>query len=370
MTAAARPLRVLVNAINDNAVPRGPDRYLLELLPHLLTADPALQVTLCHAPWQSVLAALPEGRGFSRRCLAPPRRPAPRLIWQATQFVRFANRQQPDVVFLPNLIWTPGLAGPAVMTVHDLLHFRAPEKFGKAKAALLRRVIRRAMARAERLVAVSDFTARDAVALGGADPTRMVTIPEGGPPHRPRAGDPPEKFFLFVGKIERTKGVMTLITAFESSRKLAHAGYRLIIAGPPGNAMSEVTARVARSPARDRILLPGFISEAELERLYLTCRGFAFPSEAEGFGLVLLEAMARGAPVIAARATALPEVVGNAGLLVPSGDDRELRQAMERLAEDDTLFDALQRAGYDRLDAFDWAETGRRMARILREVAA
>ena len=346
MTAAARPLRVLVNAINDNAVPRGPDRYLLELLPHLLAADPALQVALCHAPWQSVLAALPERDGFSRHCLAPPRRPAPRLIW------------------------TPGLAGPAVMTVHDLLHFRAPEKFGKAKAALLRRVIRRAMARAERLVVVSDFTARDAVALGGADPARMVTIPEGGPPHRPRAGDTPEKFFLFVGKIEKTKGVMTLITAFESSGKLAHAGYRLVIAGPPGNAMSEVMARVARSPARDRIVLPGFVSEAELERLYLTCRGFAFPSEAEGFGLVLLEAMARGAPVIAARATALPEVVGDAGLLVPSGDDRELRQAMERLAEDDTLFDALQRAGYDRLDAFDWAETGRRMARVLREVAA
>ncbi|MEI4485370.1 glycosyltransferase family 1 protein [Frigidibacter sp. MR17.14] len=366
-------MHVLVNAINDNALPRGPDVYLMQLLPQMLEADPGLRVTLVHAPWQKALAALDHGPRLALRVLAAPRRPLPRLLWQASGFVRFANALAPDVTFLPNLIWTPGLRSPTVLTAHDLLQFRTPEKFGRAKAAALRLVIRRALARADRIVAVSGFTAGDAVRLAGAAPARLRVIHEGGPAPRPRAasatGEGPP-LFLFVGKLERTKGVETLIRAFTGSEALARRGCRLVIAGPPGNAAPAIRALLEGAAAADRVSLPGFLPGPEVERLYSSCRAFVFPSEAEGFGLVLLEAMAHGAPVIAARATALPEVVGEAGLLVEPGDVAGLRAALERLAADDALAARLREAGYRRLAAFDWAEAGRATAALLREAVA
>ncbi len=366
---APKPLRVLINAINDNEVPRGPDRYLLELIPHILAANPALEIDLAHAPWQQCFTSKTTGLNHPRlryHCLAPPRRPALRLLWQTTFFPRFANTMQPDVTFLPNLIWTPRLRSPSVMTGHDFLQFRAPEKFGLFKSTLLRWVIKRAVRRCDRLLAVSEFTASDARRYIGISNDRIAVITEGGPPIRPRPDQSTTQSFLFVGKLEHTKGIDTLIAAFKSSALLQDAGYRLQIVGPDGNASDQI-AHLLETGAQniDRL---GFISDGELEQLYLTCRGFVFPSFAEGFGLVLLEAMARGAPVIAAHATSLPEVVGKAGLLVPPNDVNALRRAMERLAQDDVLFERLQSAGYARLSDFSWANAGAQTADLLREV--
>jgi glycosyltransferase involved in cell wall biosynthesis len=359
-------LHVLVNAINDNAVPRGPDRYLLELLPQMLAADDGLRITLAHAPWQVAMAGTDLGPRVRLLPCHPPRKPMPRLIWQAVQFPRIAKGVDADVTFLPNLIWTPGLRGPSVMTAHDLLHFRHPEKFGRLKAALLRQVIRRAIARADAVIAVSAFTAGDVVRFGRADAARVATITEGGPARVDRAGAA-EKTFLFVGKLERSKGIADLVLAFRRSAVLAQAGFRLLIVGPDGNAAGDVAE--AMRGADDRIARLGFVSDAALRDMYLTCRGFVFPSVAEGFGLVVLEAMAHGAPVIAADATSLPEVVGQAGVLVPPGDVEALQAALERLATDDALFLQLQAAGYARLGDFSWQRAGAATAALLRRVA-
>lgn len=367
---AERPLRVLIDAINDNAQPRGPDRYLLELLPHLLEADPLLSVDLVHAPWQQCFVDADFGPRVRMTCLHPPRRPLPRLLWQASGFVRHANRSDADIVFLPNLIWTPGLRKPSVVTAHDLLHFRTPEKFGTWKAAALRRVIVLALRRTSKVIAVSEYTAADVIRFAGVPRGRIVTILEGGPAVVPRtdAANSAGDFFLFVGKIERTKGVGALIEAFSGSDTLRRLGMRLEIVGPDGNAAGELATALAG--ADERIVRRGFVDDATLRELFATARGFVFPSVAEGFGLVVLEAMAAGAPVIAARATSLPEVVGDGGLLVDPGDVDGLRTAMERLATDAGLFAKLQAAGYTRVAAFSWSRAGRQTARVFRSVSA
>lgn len=367
---APRRLHVLVNAINDNAHPRGPDRYLTELLAHLVALPDAPLIQLMHAPWQRFFEGVDLGPGGQRREIAAPRSPARRLIWQASAFPRLANASGADVVFLPNLIWTPGLRLPSVITAHDLLHFRTPEKFGRRKAALLRPVIRRALARATRVIAVSAFTAADARRFGRVDENRLSVIPEGGPKPRPRAatpnGGPP--LFLYVGKIERTKNVGLLIQAFLASEILAASQAQLVIVGPDGNASADIAPLLAAG--KGRVIRPGFVPEAELEALYAHACGFVFPSTAEGFGLVVLEAMARGAPVIAAAATSLPEVVGEAGLLVPPDDGPALTAAMERLATDPALAPGLTAAGYARLGAFSWERAARDTLAVLQAAAA
>ncbi|HET9067422.1 MAG TPA: glycosyltransferase family 1 protein [Amaricoccus sp.] len=363
----AAPLGVVVNAINDNAHPRGPDRYLVELLRHMRGLPDAPRLHLLRAPWQDYLDDVPLGPDDRLSVVRAPRRPLPRAAWQALRLPSIANATRADVAFLPNLLWNPGLRMPAVMTAHDLLHFRFPEKFGRAKARAQRFLIRRALATADRIVAVSDFTAADAVRFGKALPARIVTILEGGPPARPRpAGPAPDRYFLFVGKIETTKNVERLVEAFTGSALLRDAGFRLKIAGPDGNAAPALAPLLA-TPGVDRL---GFVDDAALEALYAGCRGFVFPSEAEGFGLVVLEAMARGAPVIAARATSLPEVVGDAGILVAPGDVAGLRAAMERLAADDALAADLTRRGYEQLARFSWHRAARETLDCLREAAA
>jgi glycosyltransferase involved in cell wall biosynthesis len=252
-----------------------------------------------------------------------------------------------------------------------MLHFRTPEKFGRFKSAVLRRVIRRALRRAGHVIAVSEFTAADVRRFAGVPGARLTVVSEGGPRPQSRAGDTAARHFLFVGKIERTKGVTDLIEAFAGSPLLTAAGWRLILSGPDGNASPEVAARIAAldPETRSRIEKLGFVDEGRLRELYLTTRGFVFPSVSEGFGLVLLEAMAHGAPVIAARATSLPEVVADAGLLVAPGDTGALRRAMERLATDDALCCDLRKRGYRRLSEFSWQRAGEETMRILRETA-
>lgn len=360
-------LHVVINAVNDNVDPRGPDRYLLELIPEILRADTKIRLTTVVAPWQVALTQNLRQHGATLFVTQPPRRPAPRLIWQATRFPALARSLEPDLVFLPNLIWAPSPGAPTILTAHDLLHFRSPEKFGHLKTALLKPVIRKALASADRVIAVSDFTAGDCRRFADVPDTRLRVVTEGGPPPLPRSQTQADKRFLYVGKIERSKGITTLVESFANSPLLHNLGYRLQIVGPEGNATTDVQAAIARSNAPIDLL--GFVDADRLRGLYHRCRGFVFPSTAEGFGLVLLEAMAHGAPVITTRATSLPEVAGDAALLVDPDDPQQLLRAMERLGTDDAVFRDLQSRGYARLNAFSWETAGRETARIFREVA-
>lgn len=349
----AHPLRILINAVNDNADPRGPDRYLDELLTAMLALGSPHRFLLAHAPWQRLFAGMPDRPGLERLVLRPPRRPLPRVLWHAARFPAIANRIAPDVVFLPNVIWAPGLTAPSVMTVHDLLHFRFPEKFGRLKARLQRPVIRRAVGGADALIAVSEATRADILRHTPALPARIRLIGEGGPDPVVRDGTeaaPP--FFLFVGKLERTKNVGLLIREFLASSALARSGWRLVIAGADGNAADE--ARALADGSDGRVELAGFVPEGRLRELFLGCGAFVFPSEAEGFGLVLLEAMAHGAPVVALDATSVPAVVGDAAILVAPGDAGALGRAMERLATEPGTRARLRAAGYRRLGHFSW----------------
>lgn len=357
-------MKILINAINDNAQPRGPDRYLDELLDHMVAANPDLRFDLCTAPWQHHFIEKDYGPSVTCHVMDPPRGAMGRVRWHALRFARLANARAPDVVLLPNYIWTPGLAAPSVVVAHDMLQFRAPDKFGALKALALRRLIRASLRRADHVISVSEFTAGDLQEFARVPARKITVILEGGPSPRPRSG-PADMTLLYVGKIERTKNVDLLIQAFAGSQLLQDLNAELVIVGPDGNASGDLAAQFTQP----RVRRMGFVSDAELERLYARCRAFVFPSSAEGFGLVLLEAMACGAPVIAADATSLPEVCGDAAILVPDRDVARLRKAMERVCTSDALAADLQTKGYERLKAFSWDQAARQTIEVLRQTA-
>ena len=355
-----RPLHVLIDAINDNAHVRGPDRYLLGLINGLVALDLQDRFTIAHAPWQRAFAGLSLPTNFETLELAPPRQPARRVLWHALRFPREVRRLAPDVVLLPNIILAPRLGRPSVMTVHDLAHFRYPEKFGPVRGRLQRLLIRVALASADRLIAVSRFTQSDLEHFTGIGPERSSVILEGAPdvvatPPTP-SGWPP--FFLYVGQIERSKNIEGLIEAFVAGAELRAKGIELWIAGWPGNAQRSVKAMIARNPDA-RIRLLGYVGEARLAELYANCLAFTFPSLVEGFGLVLLEAMAHGAPVLAMRVASIPEVTGDAALLIDPDTPGALTRGLVRLSTDADLRLQLRALGKIRLQAFSWRDAAR-----------
>jgi glycosyltransferase involved in cell wall biosynthesis len=363
-------LHILIDAISDNAHVRGPDRYLLELLGGLARLNGGHRYTLCFAPWQSAFADVELPASFTRVCLRAPRSRTLRVLWHAAWFPRLAARMQADLVFLPNLIFAPFLGCPSVMTVHDLAHFRFPEKFGRVRGALLRALLRADFRAADRVISVSQFTTDDVERFIGYPRSRIHQIPEGGPeprPPAPVAQDPP--YLLYVGQLERSKNVEGLVAAFCRSRALEEAGVELRIAGHPGNAADDIR-RVVEECGPERVRLLGYVDEERLAELYGRCLAFVFPSLVEGFGLVLLEAMAHGAPVVAMGTSAIPEVVGDAGLIVDPADADGLRRAMEEIAANGELRGSLRKRGYERLKSFSWTEAARQSLAVFEQAAA
>ncbi len=366
---APSPRRVLINAINDNDTLRGPDRYLLSLVQELGPVAHECTFEICHAPWQKPIigARLPEN--MTRVELSPPRNPWVRALWQATQFRQWADSRNADVIFLPNIIYTPFLRTPTVMTIHDLAHFRFPEKFGVIKGRIQRIQIRLALKAPNRLIVVSSFTREDLHRFCRVSGSRVVEIGEGAP--EPKYGSDTASrsaFYLCVGKVERSKNIEHLIDSFARSERLKSAGYRLLIAGAPGNAEGVIQAKIA-ALADDRVERLGFVSDAQLSELYLNTSALVFPSLVEGFGLVLVEAMAHGAPIIAVNASAVPEVVGGAAVLVDPDDPNGLQHAMERLAEDSTLRNTLSSKGYERVKLHSWRKAAELTWKTIREAA-
>ena len=349
-------MRVVIDAINDNADLRGPDRYLIGLLRGLAARPGGHDYVVLHAPWQTFFHGLGLPGCFRFQVCRPPRGRLRRVLWHALRLRTVVQQAGADVVHLPNVIFAPALGVPTLMTVHDLAHFRSPEKFGLFRGYLQRGLIRMAVRLADRLIAVSEFTRCDLHRILRLPDGKTVVIGEAGPEPLDLQAPPAWRpYFLYVGRVERSKNIETLVAAFAGSEPLARAGVVLKIAGSAGNASGRVQA-LAASLAPGRVQLLGHVAEGELPGLYAAALAFVFPSLVEGFGLVLLEAMAYGAPVVAADATVIPEVVGDAALLVDGRDAAALRRALESVHADPALREELRRRGRLRLTAFSWQD--------------
>jgi glycosyltransferase involved in cell wall biosynthesis len=153
-----------------------------------------------------------------------------------------------------------------------------------------------------------------------------------------------------VGALQTRKNIVRLVEAFETLDER----WRLVLAGAAGFGAAGILERIERSPARARIEMPGYVTPVELARWYARATVFAFPSLDEGFGMPLLEAMAAGTPIVTSNRSALPEVAGDAALLVDPEDTGALATALEQLTADANLREDLARRGKARVQTFTW----------------
>jgi glycosyltransferase involved in cell wall biosynthesis len=240
--------------------------------------------------------------------------------------------------------------GPrTVTTFHDLFVMTADYSSAEFRARFSEQA-RQAAERSDLIVTVSRFTAQQVEELLGVEPSRIRVIPHGSraPLHISPAR---ENLVLMVGAVQKRKNVARLVKAFERMPP----GWKLAIAGSAEGYGAAVELRaVEESPRRRDIEVLGYVPGVALEDLYSRARIFAFPSLDEGFGMPVLDAMARGVPVVTSRRSAIPEVSGDAALLVDPEDVEELGAALNRLAGDEALRQDLARRGRERAAEFTW----------------
>ena len=241
----------------------------------------------------------------------------------------------------------------AVSTFHDLFvisgDYSTPEFRQRFTAQA-----RDAAERSDLIIAVSAFTASQVEQLLGVDPARIRVVHHGVRPVA-RTARPAEKepMVLSVGAIQRRKNTVRLVEAFEQ----LDAGWKLVLAGSSGFDSEDAIQRIARSPRKQDIQVLGYVPDSELEGLYQRAAIFAFPSLDEGFGMPVLDAMARGVPVLTSNVSAMPEVAGKAGLLVDPRDIGSIADGLRRLAGDKDLREQFIQAGLTRAQEFTWEKS-------------
>jgi glycosyltransferase involved in cell wall biosynthesis len=290
-----------------------------------------------------------------------------------------------DLFHSPDFVLPPLVRTPAVLTVHDLSFLRVPDCFVPAFRSYLSSAVPRAVARAGRILADSTSTRNDLVELLDVEPARITVIypgvearfrpvrePDARAAVRARYGLP-ARFILGLSTLQPRKNFDGLVAAFARLVGGAEgwpglADVHLVVAGQKGWMYEEALATAAGSGVADRIHFTGFVDDADLPALYSLASVFAFPSWYEGFGVPVLEAMACGTPVVAADNSSLPEVVGEAGLLVDAADTDGLARAIGQVLSEDALRRRLAARGLERAQRFTWARAAEQLLQVYGEV--
>ncbi|MFL5735843.1 MAG: glycosyltransferase family 4 protein [Actinomycetota bacterium] len=287
-----------------------------------------------------------------------------------------------DVLFAPNFI-PPPTERPFVVTVHDIAFTLFPET-ATHLSPRWHAGFRGGIERAGRVLVPSAATRDDLVERFAVENDRVRVIPLGVEPARATNDADVERvrrrfsidgpYVLFVGGIERRKNLPALVRAFASLRQ--DLGISLVLAGgavarDPG-ASRELEAAVRALPERvgRRVVATGYVSEQDKAALLSGAEALMYPSTYEGFGFPVLEAMAAGTPVLTSDRSSLPEVAGDAALLVDPSSEEEIARGIERLLTDSELRTRLREAGLERARSFTWDRTARETAEALHAVAA
>ena len=299
------------------------------------------------------------------------RSPTYRTLWTQGRLPLHLLRRRYDLLHLPDHklpFWVPCRT---IVTILDLAYMKFPDMFTRNHRERLAWFTRDAVSRATHTIAISHSTRNDVCDLLGVSPERVSTVHLAVDHERFRPDAPPARrdapYILSVGALQPRKNFQFLLRAFKKLCSRRNARVDLIIVGQKGWMWEPIEREAAEGPSADRIHLKGYVPEEELASLYTGAALVAMPSLYEGFGLPLLEAMACGAPVIAANVSSFPEVAGDAGILLPPDDEEAWVEAMDHLLDDEQHRGAMRSRSIARAGQFTWERTARETLAVYRK---
>lgn len=315
---------------------------------------------------------------------------APERTFQGYREFRTAlKRLNCDLVHIPNLFSVPRMMPcPYVITVHDMLeHMSRTQQQTGFWGAWQMQMTRQVLRGAARIFAVSNFTCTEIEKLFEIPSSRIEVVynaiderflhGHASPADRELIAERYQvtyPFLLYAGRISPHKNVVRMIEAFsalktELERDQAYPDLKLIIIGDDLSGNPDLRRTVVRSGVQNDVRFLGFVPIEVLRIFYDSAKIFVFPSLYEGFGLPPLEAMAHGTPVVTSNATSLPEVVGNAAVLVNPENVFEIMRALHRVLMDKALRERMKERGYKQVTRFSWESSVRRVLDAYRQVA-
>ncbi|MGH9900326.1 MAG: glycosyltransferase family 4 protein [Pyrinomonadaceae bacterium] len=257
-------------------------------------------------------------------------------------------------------------------TIHDLSFEHLPETFRRRSRVQLRLTVRRTARAAAHILTISNYTRRDIISTYGVAPERITVAPLAAAAHfRPAPAREVERvrrafgiegeYILAVGAIQPRKNLARLVRAYADLRRRRPRTKlpQLVLVGKRAWLYGETLRAVEESGVGGHTIFTGYVSEGDLPALYTGAKCFVYPSYFEGFGLPPLEAMQCGTPVVTGDRTSLPEVVGDAGLMVDPFDIGAIAGAVERLLDSPALRAELRAKGLARAKIFSWRENAR-----------
>ncbi len=368
-----RRLRVGLDGRAFSSPAAGIRRYVRGLVEGLATLDDAPAVVALGGD----RAAIPAGVGYVAASASLPTN----LGWSLLGLPLAARRAGVDVVHAP--AYTAPLWGdtPVVLTIHDVTYARRPEWYPYRRDVVRRLFYRRSALAASVVVTDSHFSAAEIREAYGLPPSRIVVIPLGVDGSFTAAGeadascdlpaDVDGPFLLHVGDLHERRNLPVVLDAVLEARRQFGAlpALSLVLAGVDRGVGDALSAIAERAGAPEALVRLGSVGEAQLRVLYRCAIALVYPSMYEGFGLPVLEAMACGTPVIASNAASIPEVIGDAGILLPPRDIAAWTDAIVRLVNDEQERARLREAGRARAATFTWARTARMTLDVYRSVA-
>jgi len=282
-----------------------------------------------------------------------------------------------DLYHATDFVLPPVLpATRTIVTVHDLSFVFTPETAAPKLRRYLSQVVPRSVQRADHVIADSESTKRDLIRLYGVPDKKVSVVLSGVSDHFKRVTDPhkcadvrqrynlPHKPYLFcVGTVQPRKNYSRVIRSLAALRKRGY-DVALVIAGGRGWLEDDMYATIQATELQDHVHLIGFADDADLPALYSEAQCTVFPSLYEGFGFPVLESMACGTPVITSNVSSLPEVAGDAALMVNPVDQEALTHAIQRLLDDAELREHMTQRGYAQVRKFTWAASGKSLYEV------
>jgi glycosyltransferase involved in cell wall biosynthesis len=287
-----------------------------------------------------------------------------------------------DLFHAPHYVVPRLLPCPYVVTIHDCIHLRFPQYLPNRLASFYAKTMMQMAAQGARRVLTVSYASKQDILYYLRIPDDRVEVIYNAPDEHITAPPPPEDlartrdryqltapFILYTGNIKPHKNLDRLIEAYAELRSRGVEGYKLLIIGDEVSKYANLRRLVHKFQLHQHVRFLGFVSDVTLASLYRLATVFVFPSLYEGFGLPPLEAMTAGAPVITSNVSSLPEVVGDAALLIDPNDSHSIADALARVLCDSSLRADLIRRGLARAQEFSWERSAARVHEVYRELA-